>query len=634
MLERFKADKSGVSEVKKTSKRGTKRDSRGQKDVDEFFEETIRTERQNAEGEYLPDFFGDTLRMARELSANLQRKLIKYFSIVPSEMKAPRETGMTVEEREHQQQLMAEKLRDQALAAESAEVDEGMRRKVLERIARGEINDAELERCLEKIIDPIHSVKIGPNEMFAKIVQDPRQKQILTLIANQPLHSWQQLDVSVLEKVLQSDGKVAPGAQDCHTPVGFVKFEERFLASIRERANPEAYAAYQDSLAALKATLYGKRLEYYQAFQELKQLAGVVDEELKPAPRMSVMIQQAQSVAKEVRPVRGEAYRRLKTAEAESLLARAVIGGDAWRQNGREYHLSVNYLQEAGLIPMYEAMLEGRKIGLSKKFRVSGNRVAVVAYLVEKNGVKVCSYYREKLAGVWRYLPDYVCAPQQDTRLSWCGKGYGESSVTLPVRLQAVLAELSAEVSLETERLTVKDPDFYFAGMTKSYASKQLYTKNLAAGQTPNDYYREVSREQYGHFRQAAAHKVAPYTLSVNENIAPDFVQKIADFTTRAMFAEEIRAQGFASRDGQYNWLFYSDGKKRTWIAEVEVVSPLTTVGVRSEWAKIGDLGTPLYDYAKWSDGYGDPHDIRGAYQCMWKRYLSQIPLIRSYTER
>ncbi len=652
MLERLKSDKSSFSDHEKTAKKASKKNSKPrakkttkldaelQKSVDEFFDQAIKEEQQSYNSGHTPDLlFNSSNLNLNSPSVRQQHKLLKYFSIVPHEITIPNAAKLSPEERQRAQSLAAEKLRSQILASPDAEIDESTRQKVLDRLAAGQITDADLEACLEKIIDPIHSAKIGADQMFAKISQDPRQKQILALLANQPLNNLPNLTSQILTDLLKSPDS------PYRTPVGFANFAQKFLSRLQNRINPTAYTAYQTSLQELQKTLYGKRLEYYHQFQKLKQSVAPSSTDLKPAPRISNITVNHLSASQpqtslpatpttSSSPISASSIQTISSTNADSLLARATISGDSWRQNGREYHLSVNYLQEAGLTPAYEITFEKRKIGLSKPFHISNNRIAVIAYLANENSVDVCSYYRSRLLGVWRYLPDYVRAPQQDTKLNWCGQGYSEASITLPVQLQAALSSLPAEIHLDTKDLTVQDPDFYFAGMTKNYPSKQIYAKNLATNQMSTAYYQSVSREQYGHFRQSTSHKVSPYTLSVNTQAAPDFRQKIVDFTTSAMFSDEVHAQGFTSHDGQYNWLMFTDNKKRTWISAVEVVSPLTPAGLRSEWTKIGDLGTPLYDYAKWSDGYGDPHDIRGAYQCMWKRYLSQIPLIHDYTEQ
>ena len=44
-----------------------------------------------------------------------------------------------------------------------------------------------------------------------------------------------------------------------------------------------------------------------------------------------------------------------------------------------------------------------------------------------------------------------------------------------------------------------------------------------------------------------------------------------------------------------------------------------------------GDIGTPLYEYDSQTGGYGDVHDEKGSYQCMWQGYLSKIPLFKAY---
>ena len=150
------------------------------------------------------------------------------------------------------------------------------------------------------------------------------------------------------------------------------------------------------------------------------------------------------------------------------------------------------------------------------------------------------------------------------------------------------------------------------------------------------DYYTQVSRDPLNHdFGLSGLNqKKAPYTLSIDYNRAPDFGQKIVEFETITVDAGPITVEGFASHDGQYNWLFCKDARSRAWIEWVEAVSPLTTMGLRRDWVTMGDFTTSLYEHTNQAGIYGDRGDTKGARQGMWKNYLSNIPLIQEYTRR
>ena len=43
---------------------------------------------------------------------------------------------------------------------------------------------------------------------------------------------------------------------------------------------------------------------------------------------------------------------------------------------------------------------------------------------------------------------------------------------------------------------------------------------------------------------------------------------------------------------------------------------------------------TPLYEHTSQAGIYGDRSDTKGARQCMWNNYLSNIPLIQEYLRK
>lgn len=97
----------------------------------------------------------------------------------------------------------------------------------------------------------------------------------------------------------------------------------------------------------------------------------------------------------------------------------------------------------------------------------------------------------------------------------------------------------------------------------------------------------------------------------------------------------QFQSEHFKSKDGKLLWAFNKDAQGRAWVGGVEVDSPLSSVGVRTKWAEIGDYGTPLYEYDVQTGGYGGTQDRQGNYYIgMWKNYLSKMPLIRKYLEQ
>ncbi len=149
------------------------------------------------------------------------------------------------------------------------------------------------------------------------------------------------------------------------------------------------------------------------------------------------------------------------------------------------------------------------------------------------------------------------------------------------------------------------------------------------------DYYQEVSRDPLNHDMGVGdlGHKKAPYTLSIDHSRSPNFNHKIAEFEVMVADLGNVRVEGFRSWDDQYNWLFARDMRERAWIENVEVLSPLTSTGLRRDFVMMGDLTTALYEHTNQAGSYGDRNDTKGARQCMWHNYLSNVPLIKEYLQ-
>ena len=479
---------------------------------------------------------------------------------------------------------------------------------VREKMNAGEITEADEVELLLAVRDPLHNPMIGVRRIFQSVMSDARQQQILAVMAGYSEATWRELDEAAVEEFLT---KVKAGREDFRTPVGFEKAKRRFLERIRPRASEQMWEAYERSMESLEKVLYGRRLDYYQRFEELK---GEV------------------SRANEVAPVAKLEVERLTSERAEAILARTVVDGDPWLQNGREYKLGTYHLMQAGLQPAYGVKMEGREMCFSEPFKLANGRLAVLGYYAAGRTVmKVGSYYRAQPQGLWRYVPDYVRDTSKASGIACLGQGYNEVSLNLPVELQEALAEIESRAGAKA--LTNTNPNFFLVGTAKAYETVQDYREALANGGLRGDYYAEVAAKPFNHEGQAGAGHAAPQTLAISRAKMPDFGRKMAEFRTHVSLVGEVRAEGFRSRDGQLTWLFFLDEEGRAWVGQVEMESKLATMGLRKDWVVMGDFTTPLYDYSRQTGGYGDPADVKGPRQCMWRNYLSKVPLIREYLE-
>lgn len=565
----------------------------------------------------------------QERDARLQRKLVKYFSIDEKKIHLdPQQTDADPAKWAALRREMAENSRVEVLASYDVEVSESLREKVLSDIALGKIDERDLQNCLLKVKA---ARKAGQGdlaeELFAKIDQDAKQKQILVVAAGGSMRDWSKANAETVRKVLEKEGE---RGLDLRTPVGFAKFKRRFLRGIAEKASEEQRKAYVRSMNELEKILYGRKLDYYRQFQSLLREA---DAEFERSGLEEGSERVESSGVVNFVALREKLGEDGYDAVRNSLLQKAVIYGDPWEVNGREYRLNAQQLNKAGLAPVYEMNVDGREIYFSEIFQLDSGRPAVIGYVAtDTDEIMVNSYYRGLTSGVWRMLPDYVRHPNA-MKIDWYGEGYGRDSLVLPMEVQQVLAQI--ENKNGRKQLSAVNTDFLFAGMTKGYDSKQEYMEKLSQGQMSGNYYDEVSRWPYDHdFKIMSETKRPPYTQSVNVEIAPDFSKKIVEYVTTTHFVGPTFVQGFVSKNGEYAYAFDRDSRGRVWISQIEnLTSAVTSAGLRVNWVEAADLTTSLYELSGIAGRYGDSKDTRGSYQCMWKNYLSRMPMIEDYVK-
>lgn len=555
----------------------------------------------------------------QKIAMQRQNRIINFFNADQVVTVTPEEiVGLDSKKLRELKQERINDLRRAAMEAEEPKASARQRGAFLRRLAQDAISPEEEASFLLLIQDPLNDPEVGPEKMFEVILRDPRQTQILAMAAGLNASNWQQVDQAAMTKILRTEQKIG----DFRTPVGFKKLRQHFLKGIRPKAKEQVYRRYVQSMNELERTLYGERLDYYLQFEIMRK------EALSDAVADGVI---------EAVPERKRVKLELVSMErAGEMLGRAVIDGDPWRGGNLERHLSTHNLAVAKLGPAYEVSFGSEKVYLSKLFQVGNGVIGVMAYVPERDGYRVRSFYRESHQVLWRYLPDYI--RRGDGGIDRFCFGQAQESVTLPLELQEALVKIEREygvISLAAEARAY-EPEFFLTGTAHAYETLQEYQTLWSYGRMKGDYYMQVSRDAINHDfgLNGLSQKKAPYTLSIDYNRAPDFEQKVVEFELETVDAGRVMAEGFLSHDGQYSWLFCKDAKGRVWIEYVEAVSPLTSTGLRRDWTMMGDFTTKLYEHSAQAGIYGDRNDTRGARQCMWSNYLSNVPLIREYLGR
>lgn len=497
----------------------------------------------------------------------------------------------------------------------------------LERVVKGEITVQDETNFLLLIRSPLKMPDIGPERMFEHIASDPRQKQILAVAVGLNALNWQRVDQDAMVRILSS---VQANGDDYRTPVGFASLREHFLSGIRPKASEQVYRRYVQSMDELEKLLYGQRMNYYKQFEALRR-------EIVHLADHSVVVQQTRPRATVQYTHKGF---ELVTAErCSEVLGKVIIDGDTWKSGQLEQHLGTHSIAEANLGPHYETQLDRDKIYLSEMFQLPGGYLGALGFVEQDGRIKARSFYRHSSEVLWCYLPDYIRRSGGGIE-RYC-TGYGEKTVLLPTELQEVLMQI--EMATRPRNLTNEvtsggsyfEPEFYLAGTAYGYDSLQEYQSLWSYGHLKGDYYQEVSRDPLNHDMGVSdlGHKKAPYTLSIDHSRSPNFNHKIAEFEVMVADLGNVRVEGFRSWDDQYNWLFARDMRERAWIENVEVLSPLTSTGLRRDFVMMGDLTTALYEHTNQAGSYGDRNDTKGARQCMWHNYLSNVPLIKEYLQ-
>ena len=485
---------------------------------------------------------------------------------------------------------------------------------------------------------PSQLERYGEQRIFDEIAGRLRDKQILAVVTGFTTKDWQDVKAADVKTFLS---KPRRGQEDYRTPVGFADLRRKFLSEIHPIASPKQFDAYVRSMNELEYVLYGPRFAGFKHFETLRKEAMALgqDYEASLIAETDPSLEPAMADTNGATPMLAKALREttltpIETEVGDQILNRSTIDGDAWRQGGQDYQLSVPNLISAGLNPAYHILVNNQEIYLSNLFNLTSDQMAAIAYIPTTVGVKVRSFYRDKAQALWRYLPDYIRGINGEG-IDIFGSGFDERSIILPIALQSALNQIERYRGIVD--LSGTNPDFLFAGTAMAYNSRQEYREAFQRGLMRGDFYREVSptamNAEQPSTTEPGHRKVAPQLLSVAESFAPDFERLIARYSVYSTFAGQIMGEGYVSHDARYYWLFLTDYRGRSWVANIETNAMVTSTGCRQEWLHPVDITTPLYEALRLADGYGDPGDTRtGNYISMWNNYLAKVPLIQNYT--
>ncbi len=501
------------------------------------------------------------------------------------------------------------------LSKPDANISEYERQIVYDYLANGTITDQQKSNLISNIATPVDR---SPENTIDSM-QDKHELRILTYLSGTGFDYWQSASIYDLRNALNR----------FPTPYELKSAEENLLNDIREHNSPQKYAEYQEAMANFKQKFYGKRLEYYNSMESLQTKAN------KAAAEKDARTQVLHSYTSNQAPTQPETISKpielqpISAQEKADILKSSQIDGDDFFYQGQAYQLTPASLEQAGLAPNYKFTLQNAEVNLSDPYQVQ-DHAAVTAYIKTENGTKVCSYYRSNSQGIWRLLPDYVSDTKNNKLIEWFGKGYNEESLNLPSETQYALELISN--NRPPVEVNPVNAAFYFAGTAKRYNSKDEYRSYVNQHTLRGNHYQEVSPSASFNLGTVSFTKVPPQTLDLTGPNAPNFQNSENSYVTNTGLYGQIQVEHFPSADKSLKYTFNRDTAGQAWIGNVEINhAKISSTGLRTEWASIGDYGTPLYEYARQADGYGDASKARGNYLNMWKNYLSHMPIIQKY---
>lgn len=123
-------------------------------------------------------------------------------------------------------------------------------------------------RGKSELIRPIVSPFDRSPEQTMDSLNSKHELRILAHLSGTGFQYWQSASIYDLENVMDK----------FPTPYELAETEQEFLNSIRDHNSPQKYSEYEQAMADFKHKIYGKRLEYYNALEDLQTKADQQNE--------------------------------------------------------------------------------------------------------------------------------------------------------------------------------------------------------------------------------------------------------------------------------------------------------------------------------------------------------------------
>jgi hypothetical protein len=280
--------------------------------------------------------------------------------------------------------------------------------------------------------------------------------------------------------------------------------------------------------------------------------------------------------------------------------------------------------------PKHFITIKDIKIGISDPIlNIKRKSDFFIGFVYLNKKIYVNTFFLSRSQGVYRCLVGYS---MKNGKVRHHNKGWGETSITLPIKLQLKLFELSKN----TDSLNFEDYTNMFYG-----ASEEIYKRDYV------EYHNEVEKTgskipipYSGNYRV----KIPPQDLNILESdYYPNFKQLKSHIEFNNRMYGNTSYYEFKSNNNLLNFLFCKNAWA-SWIAHLEVTnSSVTSYGLFKDWVHAGDLNTPPYEYCfinkkgKFKDqtgGYGNKENIYKSYHGMYKNYLSKVGVIKDFSTK
>lgn len=354
---------------------------------------------------------------------------------------------------------------------------------------------------------------------------------------------------------------------------------------------------------------------------------------------------------KEVQATRPALVENIDRRTAKAVLRKLVTERNQFNHETMTLGKLMTLINRYELQPTHKIVTEDQTFFTSGKIFEFADRPATLLFVGDPNkgDIRPALAIASNSQGVWRIYPRVeLIGDGENAEVRWLSKGYDESSLTVPLLVQAALGTLpntKIEIANNVDRFSLA------VASTKSVDSTDKKDTDMRVIDGEITGVNEEAIEIPGIKPQAPNKEfVKPENIKFQEpESAPNFDgPPIASWQSdKVPMYGTVNYDIYPSRNGNFRYLFCRqelDGKTRAWVGAIEVADSETNQkGYKQEWVKANSLTVPLYEYSDQItvkvEGknffYGDipPHEhgIKNGYMDTFEKYLGKIPVIQEY---